>query len=143
MKIVAVMACPAGVAHTYMSAESLRSACEKKQIDCKVETQGLAGVENKLTREEIAGADGVILSSDVKISGEERFNGKPTVFSLTNNVIKNPGKIIEELIIKTEQAHKDTEKPILRTETDGKPKLKQPEEENTGFIGKFKKWRNS
>lgn len=143
MKIVAVMACPAGVAHTYMSAESLRSACEKKKIDCKVETQGLAGVENKLTREEVAGADGVILSNDVKISGMERFNGKPAVFSLTNNVIKNPGKLIEELLVKIEQAPSGTPESVFKGEADEKQKSGQRESENKGFIEKFKKWRNS
>lgn len=60
--IIAVTACPSGVAHTYMAAESLESAAKAKGWQVKVETQGSIGIENELTAEEIAAADMVILT---------------------------------------------------------------------------------
>ena len=62
--IIAVTACPSGVAHTYMAAESLESAAKAKGWQVKVETQGSIGIENELTAEEIAAADMVILTKD-------------------------------------------------------------------------------
>ena len=56
-KIIAVTACPSGVAHTYMAAESLESAAKAKGWQVKVETQGSIGIENELTAEDIASAD--------------------------------------------------------------------------------------
>jgi len=73
MKILAVTACPSGVAHTYMAAEALQTACKKAGIECKVETQGSIGVENVLKAEEVASADGIILTNDMPIKNEERF----------------------------------------------------------------------
>lgn len=54
-KIIAVTACPTGVAHTYMAAESLIKAAKAKNIELKVETRGAIGVENELTEQDIAG----------------------------------------------------------------------------------------
>lgn len=77
--IIAVTACPSGVAHTYMAAESLESAAKAKGWQVKVETQGSIGIENELTAEEIAAADMVILTKDIGIKFEERFAGKTIV----------------------------------------------------------------
>ena len=73
MKILAVTACPSGVAHTYMAAEALQNACKKAGIECKVETQGSIGVENVITAEDVASADAVILTNDMPIKNEDRF----------------------------------------------------------------------
>ena len=62
MKILAVTACPSGVAHTYMAAEALKNACAAEQIECKVETQGSIGIENAITAEDLAGATAVVLT---------------------------------------------------------------------------------
>jgi PTS system fructose-specific IIC component len=78
MKIVAVTACPTGIAHTYMAAEALEQAGKKMDIEIKVETQGSVGAENELTPEDIASADAVIIAADTKVS-RERFQGKPIV----------------------------------------------------------------
>ncbi|SUG68634.1 PTS system fructose-like IIB component 1 precursor [Salmonella enterica subsp. enterica] len=75
-KIIAVTACPSGVAHTYMAAEALESAAKAKGWDVKVETQGSIGLENELTAEDVASADMVILTKDIGIKFEERFAGK-------------------------------------------------------------------
>ena len=66
-KIVAVTACPSGVAHTYMAAEALESAAKAKGWEVKVETQGSIGLENELTAADVADADMVILTKDIGI----------------------------------------------------------------------------
>lgn len=76
MKIVAVTSCPSGVAHTYMSAESLELSAKKMGVTIKVETQGSSGIENKLTAKEIEEADCVIITNDVEIRESQRFKGK-------------------------------------------------------------------
>lgn len=74
-QIVAVTACAAGIAHTYMAAESLEKAAKKMGYQIKVETNGAIGAENVLTDEDIKNADLVIIASDIKID-EIRFTGK-------------------------------------------------------------------
>ena len=73
MKIVAVSACTAGIAHTYMAQEAITEECKKRGIDCKVETQGGMGIENELDQDEIDEADVAILAIAVGIELEERF----------------------------------------------------------------------
>ena len=90
MKIVGVAACTAGIAHTYMAREKIIQAAKKLGHEAKIETQGTIGVEYELTPQDIADADVVILAIDVRISGEERFKGKPLVRTGTATVIKNP-----------------------------------------------------
>lgn len=84
MKIVAVSACTAGIAHTYMAQESLLQECKKRGIECKVETQGGMGIDNELEQDEIDEADVVILAVAVGIEMEERFDDK-----------RDAGKVIE------------------------------------------------
>ncbi|HEY8339460.1 MAG TPA: fructose PTS transporter subunit IIB, partial [Egibacteraceae bacterium] len=67
MKLVAVTACPTGIAHTYMAAESLERRARDLGHDIKVETQGSIGAENALTEEDIAAADGVIIAADAEV----------------------------------------------------------------------------
>ena len=75
MKILAVTACPTGIAHTYMAAEALQKAADKLGLKIKVETQGAMGLENVLTARDIAGADLVLIASDIEIEQKERFLG--------------------------------------------------------------------
>lgn len=77
MKILAVTACPTGIAHTYMAAEALQKAADKLGLKIKVETQGAMGLENVLTARDIAGADLVLIASDIEIEQRERFLGCP------------------------------------------------------------------
>lgn len=97
MKFVGVSACSAGIAHTYIVQEKLEQAAKALGHSCKIETQGSIGVENQLTAEEIAAADAVILAVDIKISGAERFKGKPTTKISTELATKNPVGIIKSL----------------------------------------------
>lgn len=97
MKIVAVTACPSGVAHTYMSAEALERAAKAKGIKVKVETQGSIGIENKLTEEDIKDADVVVLTNDIGLKGMERFDGKPIVKVGVSDLVKKADKIVEKI----------------------------------------------
>ena len=75
MQILAVTACPTGIAPTYMAAEALQKAADKLGLKIKVETQGAMGLENVLTARDIAGADLVLIASDIEIEQKERFLG--------------------------------------------------------------------
>lgn len=77
MKIVAVTACPTGIAHTYMAADALQKAATALGLKIKVETQGAMGMENMLTARDIASADLVLIASDIEIEQKERFLGCP------------------------------------------------------------------
>ncbi len=78
-RILAVTACPTGIAHTYMAAEALEKAGGKLGFPLKAETNGSGGVKNRLTDEEIAHADGIIIAAD-KTVDTERFDGKKVIF---------------------------------------------------------------
>ncbi|NAO99297.1 PTS fructose transporter subunit IIA, partial [Halomonas sp. MG34] len=87
-KILAVTACPTGIAHTYMAAEKLNETAKEMGINIKVETNGSSGVKNRLTNEEIAEADAIIVAADTKVE-MARFDGK--------HVIQTPvGKALHE-----------------------------------------------
>ncbi len=75
MKIVAITACPTGIAHTYMAADALRKEALKKNILIKVETQGAMGIENQLNATDIAHADVVLIASDIEVEHRARFSG--------------------------------------------------------------------
>lgn len=94
-RVVAVTACPTGIAHTYMAAEALEKKGEEMGIPIKVETNGSGGAKNVLTAEEIAGADGVIIAADKNVD-MARFDGKPLVKVPVADGIHKP----EELITK-------------------------------------------
>lgn len=105
MKIVAVTACPTGVAHTYMAQEAIENECRKRGFEVKVETQGSMGIENELEQEEVDAADVVILAVAIGIEGEDRFEEKNMMNKVINvdpgEMIKHPVKIInqaEELV---------------------------------------------
>ena len=102
MKLVAVSACTAGIAHTYMTQEAIEQECKKRGIDCKVETQGGMGINNELEQDEIDAADVVILAIAIGIEGDERFDEK-----------SDAGKVIE---VDPTQAIKDIKKLIDRAE---------------------------
>ena len=97
VKIIALTACPVGVAHTYMAAENLQKAGDKMGIDIKVETHGSIGVENKASDEEIAAADGIIIASDTNID-KARFQGKRVVNVAVREGIRQPEALIQRII---------------------------------------------
>ena len=94
MNFVAVTACTAGIAHTYIVAEKLQKAAEELGHDMKVETQGSAGIENELTPEDIAKADVVIYAHDIAIRGEKRFAGKKVVDVPISTAMKQPKSLL-------------------------------------------------
>jgi PTS system fructose-specific IIC component len=96
MKLVAVTACPTGIAHTYMAAESLREAAKELGHEIKVETQGSVGAENPLTEQDIAQADGVIIAADTDVS-RDRFAGKKLIFVPVARGINRPKELIDEV----------------------------------------------
>ena len=81
MRIVAVTACAAGIAHTYMAAESLQKAAKEAGHDIKVEIQGSMGMENRLSQADIDAADVVIWAVDIHVREADRFN-KKSVFEV-------------------------------------------------------------
>jgi PTS system fructose-specific IIC component len=96
-RIVAVTACPTGIAHTYMAADSLVAAAGAAGVDLQVETQGSAGL-TMLDPAVIAAADAVIFAVDVDVRGRERFAGKPVVQAPVKRGIDEPAKLIQEAL---------------------------------------------
>ena len=100
MKIVAVTACPTGIAHTYMAQEAIEKECKKRGDEVQVETQGSMGIENELEQEDVDRADVVILAVAIGIDGEDRFEEKMDEGKVLQvepgEVIKDPASIIDQ-----------------------------------------------
>ena len=96
MKIVGITACPTGIAHTYITKKKIIEAAKACGYPCRIETQGSIGAEDELTAQEIADADVVLLAVDVKITGEERFKGKPIVRCRTD-VMRNTEGFLKKI----------------------------------------------
>ena len=92
-KVLAVTACPTGIAHTYMAAEALEKAGEKLGVSIKVETNGSGGAKNILTDEEIANCDGIIVAADKAVE-MARFDGKRVIITKVSDGIKIPEALI-------------------------------------------------
>ena len=95
--LVAVTACPTGIAHTYMAAEALEAAAERAGVDIDVETQGSAGA-HPLSPDVIAKAAAVIFAVDVGVRDRGRFAGKPVVSSSVKRPIDEGDKMIAEAL---------------------------------------------
>lgn len=95
--IVAVTACPTGIAHTYMAADALAAAGERAGVTVRVETQGSSG-STPLPPDVIAGADAVIFATDVGVKGRERFAGKPVIASGVKRAINEPDTMVDEAL---------------------------------------------
>lgn len=96
-RVLAVTACPTGIAHTYMAAEALVKAGEKMGITVKVETNGSGGAKNVLTAEEIANCDGIIVAADKSVE-TARFDGKPVYSTKVSDGINKPEELIKKII---------------------------------------------
>jgi len=94
-RILAVTACPTGIAHTYMAAEGLEKAAKAKGCFIKVETRGSGGAKNVLTAEEIKNADCIIVAADTKVP-MDRFNGKKLIEVQVSDGISKADKLIEQ-----------------------------------------------
>lgn len=95
-KVLAVTACPTGIAHTYMAAEALEKAGKKLGISIKVETNGSGGAKNILTDEEIANCDGIIVAADKSVE-MARFNGRKVIRTKVSDGIKIPEELINRI----------------------------------------------
>ncbi|MBE6470552.1 MAG: PTS fructose transporter subunit IIC [Coriobacteriaceae bacterium] len=93
IQVLAVTACPTGIAHTYMAAEALAQQGEKMGISIKVETNGSGGAKNILTKDEIAAADGIIVAADKNVE-MARFEGKKVVITKVADGINKPEELI-------------------------------------------------
>ena len=97
MKIVAVTACPTGVAHTYMAAEQLEKTAKSLGHTIRVETQGAMGIENELSAADIRNADAAIFAVDIEVEKRERFEGKAIVQVTVREAIKDPKAVIHKV----------------------------------------------
>lgn len=103
-RIVAITACPTGIAHTYMAADYLRAAGKKLGVDVKVEPQGSTATE-PLSTDDIEGADAVIFATDVGVKGRERFAGKPVIESGVKRAVNEPEKMVSEAVAASKDPH--------------------------------------
>lgn len=98
MKIVGISSCPAGLAHTPMAAKALEKAGKKLGYDVKIEQQGSLGQVNKITQAEADAADFVLLATDQKVAGLERFEGKPQLRVNITTCIKAPEAVLKKCV---------------------------------------------
>jgi fructose PTS system EIIBC or EIIC component len=103
-RLVAVTACPTGIAHTYMAADSLVLAAQEAGVDLQVETQGSSGAK-PLDPAVIAAADAVIFAVDVDVRGKERFAGKPVINAPVKRGIDEPAKMVQEALAAADNPH--------------------------------------
>lgn len=94
MKIVAITACPTGVAHTYMAAEQLEKTAKAAGHSIHVETQGAMGIENEIPASTLRDADVAIFAVDIEVEKRERFDGKKIVQVSVTEAIKNPAGVL-------------------------------------------------
>lgn len=99
MNILAITACPTGIAHTYMAAEQLENTAKKLGYQIKVETQGAMGIENEITPQEAASADILILAADTMVEKMERFDQIARVEVSVQKAIKDPESVFA-LVVK-------------------------------------------
>ncbi|MBP2371853.1 PTS fructose transporter subunit IIC [Pseudonocardia parietis] len=132
MKLLAVTACPTGIAHTYMAAEALEAAAEEAGHEIVVETQGSAG-STPFTQQQLDAADAIILAADVEVRDKERFAHLPTVAAPVKKAIGGAPGLIEQAVTKATEQPKHT--PAPATAPDGADMGV-----TTGFGAKLRGW---
>ena len=119
-RVLAVTACPTGIAHTFMAAEALEKKGNEMGITIKVETNGSGGVKNRLTAKEIEECDGIIVAADKNVE-TARFDGKPVLFTKVADGIHKPEELINKVIDGKVPVHHESGK--------------KAEEESAGGVG--------
>ena len=119
-RVLAVTACPTGIAHTFMAAEALEKKGNEMGITIKVETNGSGGVKNRLTAKEIEECDGIIVAADKNVENA-RFDGKPVLFTKVADGIHKPEELINKVIDGKVSVHHESGK--------------KAEEESAGGVG--------
>ncbi len=108
-KILAVTACPTGIAHTYMAADALKAKAKEMDVFIKVETNGSSGVKNELTKKDIEEADAIIVAADKQVD-MERFNGKHVIQVPVAQGIRKPQELIQKALNQDAPVYKSTGK---------------------------------
>ena len=119
-RVLAVTACPTGIAHTFMAAEALEKKGNEMGITIQVETNGSGGVKNRLTAKEIEECDGIIVAADKNVE-TARFDGKPVLFTKVADGIHKPEELINKVIDGKVSVHHESGK--------------KAEEESAGGVG--------
>ncbi|OOE04393.1 PTS fructose transporter subunit IIA [Anoxybacillus kestanbolensis] len=96
-KVLAVTACPTGIAHTYMAADALKAKAKEMGVDIKVETNGSSGVKNELTQQEIEDAVAIIVAADKQVE-MDRFDGKHVIQVPVADAIRKPEHLIDRAL---------------------------------------------
>ena len=107
--ILAITACPTGIAHTYMAAEALEKMGDQLGHKIKVETHGSSGVKNRFTKEEVENAEAIIVAADTKID-LSRFNGKKLIKAKVADGINKPQELIEQVLAPDAKVYYSSEK---------------------------------
>lgn len=123
-KVLAVTACPTGIAHTYMAEEALYNACKKIGVSIKVETNGSSGTKNKLTEEDIKNCDVIIVAADKNVD-TNRFIGRKVLFVNTSKAIKESEQIILKAISGNVPFFKENEKGDSKEENYSESPIRQ------------------
>jgi len=116
-RILAVTACPTGIAHTYMAAENLEKKAKEMGLVLKAETQGSVGAKNVLTREEIDNCDGIIIAADKTID-MARFDGKPVLVTSVSKGINEPENLINKIIKKEVSVYHSDKKGVVEVDSE-------------------------
>ena len=117
--VLAVTACPTGIAHTYMAAEAIEKVCKAKGYNVKVETRGSGGAKNILTDEEINKADGIIVAADTNVP-MDRFDGKKVIECQVSKGINKAEELVETIIKGQAPIYKATSPKKESKQEDGK-----------------------
>ena len=120
--IVAVAACPTGIAHTYMAEDKLKQTAEKMGVDIKVETNGASGVANRLTADEIARAKGVIIAADKSVE-MPRFAGKRVLSRPVADGIKKSEELIQIILDEKAEVYQSNGEGAVESAGDSKQGL--------------------
>lgn len=118
-RVLAVTACPTGIAHTYMAAEALEKAAAQMNLSIKVETNGSAGVKNRLTAQEIEQADGIVVAADKNVE-TARFAGKKVLFVPVSDGIHKPQQLLEQIESGTVAVYEKEKKAAVQQQEQGK-----------------------
>ena len=118
-RVLAVTACPTGIAHTYMAAEALEKAAAQMNLSIKVETNGSGGVKNRLTAQEIEQADGIIVAEDKNVE-TARFAGKKVLFVPVSDGIHKPQQLLEQIESGTVAVYEKEKKAAVQQQEQGK-----------------------
>jgi len=123
--ILAVTACPTGIAHTYMAEDALKEKAKEMGIRIKVETNGSDGIKHALTEEDINQATGIIVAADKQVA-MSRFDGKPLINRPVSDGIRKPEQLIQTIL--------DGSAPIYRAKAQDKTQ-KEASSDTTGSLG--------